>query len=910
MVDETGELATTYRGALHGRLYPKPWPGMTGASSMVRRLCAFDLLLDIDMVNAMPTTIAELCRRLFIPADALFAYVRDRQRYLRLHPKMKHIVIVILNGGNYLKETDGRSFDFLEQLQEEVRDHIVPTLRRAFPALWAHAEAVVQEKKEKEGKTGAPSGNVAGVFMSKLYFAYERFIIDTARVVLDGLGWETCAVVFDGLMVRRKKDRPDLVPDLDALSDKVHDHTGFPVRFALKSLKPTKDDLDVLNASDPARLPVLKSGSSRVRPEKRVQRLEFRPGLKVLAVQAHMNGGKSYRTEECIQRDKPTRILIVCPRVSLSYAQWAQLKKHGFVHYKNSTRKELLAADRVIIQTESLHKLVADGISLSTFDLVILDEARSVFQQMVSPTHGDKGQLNFKIFKALLTNAKRVLLLDADLLFDGMVDDFLARNFAYDQVHFEVYPAVNLNRTYTPFSDGDWLRELKKDLRTAIRDGKKIGITYESKRTMDNHMKILSAELPGLRFAAISKDTEDRVAQKIFEDPDAFVNDLHLFAFTSKISVGVNILQPFLRVFAHVSKLTGPHARTIGQMIGRFRNLTNENIPHTFPLTKLGTPPPLSVDELQENFEQQGQLRRDAIRAMDIKVEDGKLQVTPTDRSRIIAHAVAERDGCLVASLVRQYARLGWRLVRRKRAGGKSLEEKRQQDKTKAELLKFQRETAAAVIDMSSDERITELGELHQRHDLSTEEEVRKDILRAAIRFRADPTSVDHLLLAAKNLDTFRSYLVFQTLAFQQDTLLLQAEEFWNVNEANIPEIAKMPVAAAKKLREGLRQAGFFEQKYVPGSELEAKKLELKQLFSESAELFRTSAGKPKNLKLKENVSVLRYMERALSNFGLKLSSKRVDKIVRGKRTQSRKYTLSAHKDIATIKPLLSAEVW
>ena len=72
-----------------------------------------------------------------------------------------------------------RALSRMERLVESsARPNREALLRRAFPALWAHAEAVVQEKKEKKEKKekegGAPSGNVAGVFMSKLYKKFTR----------------------------------------------------------------------------------------------------------------------------------------------------------------------------------------------------------------------------------------------------------------------------------------------------------------------------------------------------------------------------------------------------------------------------------------------------------------------------------------------------------------------------------------------------------------------------------------------------------------------------------------------------------------------------------------------------------------------------------------------------------------
>ena len=138
--------------------------------------------------------------------------------------------------------------------------------------------------------------------------------------------------------------------------------------------------------------------------------------INTLIIQSDLGTGKSYQIEKLCKKYKNhyKRKLIITSRVSYSTSILNRYNESGldFKYYKNE--KDVSKCDNLVIQLESLWKIMANGKVLS-FDLIILDECESVFNQFSSSTFlNNMNKLkNIDTFKYLTNNAKQVIFMDA-----------------------------------------------------------------------------------------------------------------------------------------------------------------------------------------------------------------------------------------------------------------------------------------------------------------------------------------------------------------------------------------------------------------------------------------------------------------------------------------------------------------
>jgi len=132
---------------------------------------------------------------------------------------------------------------------------------------------------------------------------------------------------------------------------------------------------------------------------------------------SHLGTGKTMRTVELIIAFNWPRILIISGRKSYSKFIIKDLDNHDlkFECYLN-LMGSLADTDRVIIQVESLHRLLTDNKTTlcDPFDFVFIDESETILNQFFSPeTHGVFKIQNHTIFEHVIRTAGKVLYADA-----------------------------------------------------------------------------------------------------------------------------------------------------------------------------------------------------------------------------------------------------------------------------------------------------------------------------------------------------------------------------------------------------------------------------------------------------------------------------------------------------------------
>lgn len=363
-------------------------------------------------------------------------------------------------------------------------------------------------------------------------------------------------------------------------------------------------------------------------------RMKFK--YRLLALRASMGLGKSYSIEKFVEWCGKyfDTILFVSTRCSLSASFIGIYRKYGFAHYEDGP--EAYKANRLIIQYESLWKLQGH----QTYDLVILDEMRSLCSNMqsVKTNHGEKLSMNAEMFRSLLENAQKCIVVDATLNWCPSVPFLLQTFFKPQEILLRDYTFVKLKRelnvtkkvnSFLPILDKSLkLLSLRKERGGAHEP---ISIICKAKNNGAlSYTEMINKKFPNLRVDVFSGDA-NAVEKKYLEDIDKFLgeckieacpiecpnNPEHVFEtqceagcsnqlfahcdkhrkkvcnchplkklekprtdvliFTSCVTCGVDIQVTFRRIFVAAST-QGCSAHNLFQMMGRFRNLIIEAI--------------------------------------------------------------------------------------------------------------------------------------------------------------------------------------------------------------------------------------------------------------------------------------------------------------------------------------------
>lgn len=223
-----GQLQVSYRHSNftpgEGRLYANG-ASLQNISSRYRRLLAMDQSYhDIDMSNAYPRVLLYLAATVATPN--LKRYVEHREDVLKNLMNefrvergiAKKLILLTINFGDYhhafadnsyVEDSDEAEarlhFDqhnkstFLEQLKIE-SNTVFNSLKDSsiYKSLY---DACATKCKEKNKK------NVAGCFMSHVYFRHEAEILKEMTKVFSAKGYEVGCLIFDGMLIQYKGDK-------------------------------------------------------------------------------------------------------------------------------------------------------------------------------------------------------------------------------------------------------------------------------------------------------------------------------------------------------------------------------------------------------------------------------------------------------------------------------------------------------------------------------------------------------------------------------------------------------------------------------------------------------------------------------------------------------------------------------
>lgn len=318
----------------------------------------------------------------------------------------------------------------------------------------------------------------------------------------------------------------------------------------------------------------------------------------IICIKSDMGTAKTTLIIHYITKYNPKKILWVTHRKSLTCNLISRFKQFGFVSYLEISDDipphYIYQSDRLIVQLESM--LLIDYYHLPPdtqlkYDLIIIDECISLFNQFSSPTL--KSPLNtYNYLQELIKLSKNTICMDADFnnrgynfLYDAMIDyvdefrgdgtiigrckvnvkniDVLKNNFKLND------KKIVITKIRTKFN---------KEIFDCIENNKKIIICSMSSKEAVFYNELINKRFPNKKIYLYYSLTGDSLKMEHFNDIDKYWKQADCVIYTSTIESGVDFnLKHFNKIFCVLQENTISQ-RSIFQMFNRCRKIEDKTI--------------------------------------------------------------------------------------------------------------------------------------------------------------------------------------------------------------------------------------------------------------------------------------------------------------------------------------------
>jgi hypothetical protein len=558
-------------------------------------------LYDVDMAASGMNILVQVFDRHNIDCPETKRFLSKREKVLsRINPNdrdaAKKEIDRIFNGGCPNKESPtflGKLFAEFVSCRQQFFDLVKLINLVAYPEYKVIYEVLMKDPLIKYNHPGKFMARVKDFYQEKCLASMVRYI-----------GIENVStLISDGMLTR-------VDPDLDKMTDYVlkDKKCKFKITVAKKpfaiseekraSLLPpehatgidwgdipcfdhsTEDMVEYIDT-----LGVTKYG---IRP------IEFKAGIKLEVINANCGAGKTHTVGQAIEYKRQElgrepNVLLLGSRVLQTqdiistYRSVLPHLKHYQDDLKNSTDWDTLLTGegpmQIVLQYESAWRLWK---LKKHFDIFVFDEARQCMSQSCSvKTNRDKLLVNFEVVRALLTGlADFTIMLDADIEFDGLIRDLVLNSYAPHQVELHRYQQYQpLIRDVLYYRDDDELcKDMVEFLETRGTDAR-VFITFRQKARLLTIRNTLQKAIPHLNFLSIYDKCDESHSAAVTEINEYLVrNNINVFLCTSKLTVGLNVLVVFDRVYGFSSGSQGCTALNTTQGMARCRKVTDPTI--------------------------------------------------------------------------------------------------------------------------------------------------------------------------------------------------------------------------------------------------------------------------------------------------------------------------------------------
>jgi hypothetical protein len=309
-----------------------------------------------------------------------------------------------------------------------------------------------------------------------------------------------------------------------------------------------------------------------------LQESEFHISRPILAVHSGMNTGKTEQLIRYIKRllleGQISRFLYVSPRCSFANSVCQRLVEAGIPiqNYLDCGYKDNINDHNfVMISTESMYKAASRD-----RDLVIIDEVDTVLFQMLSPHHRDNLKTNQKVFETHIKEAKRLIILDANITSTALA--FLQKLRPLDNIEL-IYNAYQPRRGWRAgvYKEAAWLSQIKDALAT------KENIVIVTSSEAYGETKILTMLIDKEKGCGLSREqigwyhgSGDDLKDELKDVNSSWIK-YRVVMYTSTINVGIDFNIPHFHSLFVYGSSQSVCIEEIQQMMGRIRSTKGNN---------------------------------------------------------------------------------------------------------------------------------------------------------------------------------------------------------------------------------------------------------------------------------------------------------------------------------------------
>lgn len=210
-----------------GRFYVKN-TGLQFLKKEIRETLCHKHHKDIDMVNAYPQLLYNLCVKNSWKADILKSYIDNRESKLKeiidivgcTRDEAKQSINILINNGELHNKKFYNKDLWLQHFAQElffIKDQIVTNYKE-------YANIAAKKEKKKENKVGSTMALLLSDLENQCILALDEFLTNK--------GYDVQVLIFDGLQISNKKEIND--EDLREAEAYVLEKTEMDVKFAIK----------------------------------------------------------------------------------------------------------------------------------------------------------------------------------------------------------------------------------------------------------------------------------------------------------------------------------------------------------------------------------------------------------------------------------------------------------------------------------------------------------------------------------------------------------------------------------------------------------------------------------------------------------------------------------------------------
>ena len=293
---------------------------------------------------------------------------------------------------------------------------------------------------------------------------------------------------------------------------------------------------------------------------------------RTICVASQMGTGKSSILEHLRELQTHKRVLVISVRRLLSEDLWARLRQFipDIQHYTRC--KALAEADRLVCQLDSIYKLMHNG-EVCTYAVLILEELRSLLAHLSSSTLEKRRRVICQMLMYIVTEAKVVIALDADL--DMCSYQFL-RSLRNDST-FDIFRNLSTPcaRTHVVIkNETTWYTHL----RNLLLADNNLFVVSNVKRRIDGIMGKYNGQ-----YLCLDYTSKTPQKQKLsVSDCNRLWLQYQMVLVSPVVSAGLNFSEVYFDCIMAYLKAGSACARESCQQEGRVRTMVGQQLVYTY----------------------------------------------------------------------------------------------------------------------------------------------------------------------------------------------------------------------------------------------------------------------------------------------------------------------------------------